>query len=196
MAILLEGSDGAPVMWGRIGEFLVQRTKSGKMYLKKYSPPANPRSPAQQRNRTAFREGLSRWRNLESLSRKDYWTDIAKSYGFRDGYRAFLSSFMALYHRKLQELASDEAALALVRDPGLILYYEASASHIQAQQKNEELITAVFEYRKSKDFLETLQSTIRYMKETSYSLKIRYGLLPRLDGFAVTECERLGILKL
>ncbi len=58
MAIILEGVDHSPVMWGKIGKHVVQRTKLGKMFIKIKVKPSNPKTQIQQEQRSALTEGI------------------------------------------------------------------------------------------------------------------------------------------
>ncbi len=110
MAIILEGVDHSPVMWGKIGKHVVQGTKLGKMFIKIKVTPTNPRTQIQQEQRSALAEGVLRWKNFEKLLNKSYWDLIAVNHRFRDGYRAFLSSFLVTYRMKLTELGNHTLA--------------------------------------------------------------------------------------
>jgi len=193
MAILLEGSDGAPVMWGKIGDLLIQRTKRGTMYIRKYVKPANPRTVSQQRNRLAFTAGITRWRTHEKFIRKEYWDHIAGNHGFRDGYRAFISSFMTCYHTKKMEPPGEAAALDWVSNTGNVLIYVESPGKKEEMRKNEELVARVLTRRKSSIFAWQIQRAILYLQEKGWLGNLRYNLLPYANGQSEWEIIRLGL---
>ncbi|MDH5682228.1 MAG: hypothetical protein OEZ36_11610 [Spirochaetota bacterium] len=195
MAILLEGSDGAPVIWGKIGEFVIQRTKRGTMYIRKHVIPANPRTAAQQYNRMAFKAGIDRWRTHERLTHKEYWDEIAKKRRFRDGYRAFLSSFMRVYQEKVIALAGESPALSWVMDLGNHIGYLESPGKLLLDNKNEELISAVMKRRASWIFQSQFERSLSNLYALGWLDRIRFGLLPLADSANEWEIHRLGLLR-
>jgi len=194
MALLLEGCDGAPVMWGKIGNLVIQRTKRGTMYIRKYVIPANPRTLAQQNNRMAFKAGIDRWRTHEKIFHKEYWDKIAKKQRFRDGYRAFLSSFMMIYQAKIAELSGESAALNWVTNPNNIIIYMASPSKVSLEKQNEEYIIRVMKRRNSAIFVSQMDKSIQYLRARGWVNQIRFGLLPYADRNSEWEFLRLGLI--
>jgi len=194
MALLLEGCDGAPVMWGKIGNLVIQRTKRGTMYIRRHVIPANPRTVAQQNNRMAFKAGIDRWRTHERLARKEYWDATAEKHRFRDGYRAFLSSFMMCYQAKIVELSGVSPALSWVTDVGNIIIYTSSPSKVSLEKQNEEHIIQVMKRRKTAIFASQIDRSIRYLKVRGWVNHIRFGLLPYADGDSEWEFFRLGLI--
>ncbi|MDH5680442.1 MAG: hypothetical protein OEZ36_02565 [Spirochaetota bacterium] len=194
MAILLEGCDGAPVIWGRLGEFIIQRTSRGRMVIRRYKQPANPRTELQQLNRNAFREGLSRWTLHEKSHRKAYWDDVAAKKGFRDGYRAFMSSFMMIYQRKVRELGGVSQGLLWVTNTTNTLSYEESPSRIDREKRNELMISKVMKWRESWLFHHQLKSSLDYLSGRGWLGRMRYNLLPQADSSKEWEILSLGLL--
>ncbi|MDH5682378.1 MAG: hypothetical protein OEZ36_12375 [Spirochaetota bacterium] len=195
MAIILEGCDGAPVIWGKLGEFVIQRTKRGTMYIRRWVKPANPQTVKQQANRLAFREGIARWSSFEGLYHKEYWDETAKNHGFRDGYRAFLSSYMILYKKKIAELSGEAEALNWVRDVAKPILYEASPVREMGIKVNNDLILAVMKQRSGRLFQERLRASLDYLRGLGWLDRIRYGLLPLADSLREWDIARLGLLR-
>ena len=194
MAILLEGCDGAPVMWGKIGGYIIQRTGGGTLYIKKYQKPSNPKTPAQQANRWVFGSGIRRWSTSEKHNHKGYWDDIAKKRGFRDGYRAFLSSYMMWYQKKLAELNHEGQALSWVEDSGNFLYYLESPAFQKSRKRSQELNTAVLRrYEMAGHTLKVHEARV-YLESRGWWGKIRYGLVPKLGWDGEWVMRRLDLL--
>jgi len=194
MAILLEGCDGAPVMWGKIGNLVIQRTKRGTMYIRQHVIPANPRTVAQQTNRMAFKAGIDRWRTHEKLVHKEYWDKIAKKHRFRDGYRAFLSSFVMSYQAKIAELSGESPALSWVLNPDNPIEYMASPAKTIREKQNEELILQVLKRRNTAIFASQMDRSIRYLRDRGWLSKIRFGLLPYADESREWEILKPGLV--
>ncbi|MDH5682232.1 MAG: hypothetical protein OEZ36_11630 [Spirochaetota bacterium] len=196
MAILLEGCDGSPVIWGRLGDYLIQRTKGGRLYIRKYRKPSNPQTALQQRNREVFAGGIRRWSDHEKLYSKAYWDDIARSGGFRDAYRAFLSSYMMWYQAKIAELSGEAAAYLWVTDTQNTLTYRESPLRREGIIKSNDLIQSVLKRRKTTGFMSELRRTLDYLRAKGWQESLRYGLLPQLDESREWDILRLGLLKL
>ncbi len=178
MAIILEGVDHSPVMWGKIGKHLVQRTKLGKMFIKIKVTPANPKTPIQQEKRSALTVGVLRWKNFEKLFNKDYWDLMAVDHRFRDGYRAFLSSFLVTYRMKLSELGDHTQALEYVSNTSNPITYQESPKKIRMEERDRRLIKAIYTYRKTKSFMRQLGRSLKYLDTHQWLNVMRYGILP------------------
>ena len=194
MALLLEGCDGAPVMWGKIGNLVIQRTKRGTMYIRRHVIPTNPRTVAQQNNRMAFKAGIERWRTHEKLAHKEYWDKIAKTYSFRDGYRAFLSSFMMCYQAKIVELSGENPALVWVTNPDNLIIYTLSPSKVSLEKQNKEFIVRAMKRRNMTVFASQIGRTIRYLEYKGWLGNIRFGLLPYADEFSEWKILKLNLI--
>lgn len=194
MAILLEGCDGAPVIWGRLGEYVIQRTKTGRMSIRRYIKGSNPRTVKQQKNREAFKLGLSRWTQFERERNGVYWTKIAGEKGFRDGYRAFLSSFMATYHRKVRELGSDGLALAWVTLVDNLIEWEDSLSRKEKRAKSDHLNAMIIRFRSSREFQSSHDASLIYLINKGWQGKIRYDLMPKLNLSTEWNILSLGLV--
>lgn len=181
-------------MWGRMGDYMIQRTRTGKMFIKRYAKPGNPRTPAQQSNRNAMKEAIFRWTQHEKIHQKDYWTAIARGKDFRDGYRAFLSSFMTYYHAKVQELGDPVMALSFVSDPIREISYMESAHRTAQRRKSDELSGKVFEFRGGKEFYGLLRQSVDYLQARGWWNRTRHGLLPLMDAFLEAKIMSLGLL--
>jgi len=195
MAILLEGCDGAPVIWGKIGGMVIQRTKGGTMYIRKYVKPANPRTLAQQNNRLAFSAGILRWRTHEKLTHKEYWDSVAGKHGFRDGYRAFISSFMRCYQGKLAAFGNENLALSFVTDAQNLIEFLESPGRDSKLKKNNDLILRALQKRNETTFLSLIDSSIRYLTLKGWLDRIKFGLLPYVNETSEWEILRLGLLR-
>jgi len=182
------------VMWGKIGNLVIQRTKRGTMYIRRHVIPANPRTIAQQTNRMAFKAGIDRWRTHEKLIHKEYWDKIAEKHRFRDGYRAFLSSFMTRYQAKVQELSGESAALAWMSDSANIVDFVESPARQTQEILSDDLIAVVLRKRQSKEFLSLIERSINYINSREWPAGIRYGLLPFVDSSNEWDIMRLGLL--
>ncbi len=178
MAIILEGVDHSPVMWGKIGKHVVQRTKLGKMFIKIKVSPANPRTQIQQEQRSALSEGVYRWKNFEKLSNKAYWDLMALDHRFKDGYRAFLSSFLVTYRIKLSELGNHTQALDCISNTSNPINYQESKKKIMMEERDRRLIKAIFTYRKTKTFNRQLGRSLKYLDTHQWLNVTRYGILP------------------
>ncbi len=178
MAILLEGVDHSPVMWGKIGKHVVQRTKLGKMYIKIKVPPSNPKTQIQQEQRSALTEGVNRWKNFEKQSNKPYWDLIAVDHQFRDGYRAFLSSFLVTYRMKSLELGNHSLALDTVSNTSNTIVYQESQKKMMLEVRDRRLIKAIYTYRKTKSFMKQLGRSLKYLDTHQWLNVTRYGILP------------------
>ncbi len=178
MAIILEGVDHSPVMWGKIGKHVIQRTKLGKMYIKIKVPPSNPRTLIQQEQRSALTEGVLRWKNFEKLINKQYWDLIAVDHRFRDGYMAFLSSFLVTYRMKLSELGNHTQALDFISNASNSITYQESPKKVMMEERDRHLIKAVFTYRKNTIFYRQLGRSLKYLDTHQWLNVTRYGILP------------------
>jgi len=194
MALVLEGCDGAPVMWGKIGDYIVQRMKNVKMYIRRNVPPSNPRTQAQQDQRSAMREGVYRWKNHEKITNKAYWDGTAKEYGFLDGYRAFLSSFLTSYREKLGEFNDPVQALDYVKNISNSIFYKESQKKKALEEHNRQMIQKVFAYRKTEDFENKVRSTLLYLKDSGLLNRIKFGFLPDLKDVLEGEWHALGLI--
>jgi len=194
MAIILEGPDGAPVIWGKLGDYVFQRTKTGKLSIRRYKKPSNPGTLAQQSNRLAMREGISRWGDQEKLSNKAYWDKIAGDFGFRDGYRAFLSSYMTLYHLKRKELGDDALALSFVTDRGKPISHLASPLKKARAEGSERLISSVLRYKSGQEYYKLLRDSHLYLKLRGWWNSLPYNILPQADPYLTPKLEGLGLL--
>ncbi|MDH5680080.1 MAG: hypothetical protein OEZ36_00715 [Spirochaetota bacterium] len=194
MAILLEGPDGAPVIWGKLGDYVIQRTRLGKMSIRRYKKPANPRTLAQQNNREAMREAVSRWRDHEKSVRKSFWDTQAVNSGFRDGYRAFLSSFMLVYQQKRVELGDHIQALSFVMDIKTLISPQESAIKANQDRKSRDLITGVLSYHRSGEYFNLLRLSLDYLKLRGWHQGRRYGLLPYIDEFSEAVVMGFGLI--
>ncbi len=178
MAIILEGVDHSPVMWGKIGKHVVQRTKLGKMFIKIKVSPSNPKTQIQQEQRSALMEGVLRWKNFEKLANKQYWDLIAVDNRFRDGYRAFLSSFLVMYRIKLSELGDHTLALDYISNTLNLITYQESPKKAMLEERDHRLIKAIYTYRKTKTFMKQLGRSIKYLDTHQWLNVTRYGILP------------------
>ncbi len=178
MAILLEGVDHSPVMWGKLGKHVVQRTKLGKLFIKIKVPPTNPKTQSQQEQRSALTEGVLRWKNFEKLTNKAYWDLIAMDHRFRDGYRAFISSFLVTYRMKLSELGNHTLALNYISNSTNAISYQESPKKVMMEERDGRLIKAIFTYRKTNTFMKQLGRSIKYLDTHQWLNVTRYGILP------------------
>jgi len=194
MAILLEGPHGAPVIWGKLGDYVIQRTGTGKLSIRRYKKPSNPKTPAQQMNRDAMKAGISRWGAHERHQEKEYWDLIARRFDFRDGYRAFLSSYMTLYHLKVKELGDSAGALAFVSNITNRISYLKSPLKEGKSQRDERLNRAVFLYQRAGDYHRLLESSLSYLRMRGSLNVIPYSLLPQADPYLAPPLESLGLL--
>jgi len=194
MALILEGSDHSPVMWGKIGGYVIQRTKTGRMLVKLKVIPRNPRTPLQQEQRSAMREGVLRWKNFEKLTNKAYWSQVADEYNFTDAYRAFLSSFLVTYRIKLAELGDHTQALDYMINTLNTIVYQESSKKKMMEARNKRLIQAIFAYRATKGFMRRLKRSLSFLKLKGWLDEIRFGLLPGVGIPVEDEWEILGII--
>ncbi len=178
MAIILEGADHSPVIWGKIGKHVVQRTKLGKMFIKIKVTPTNPQTILQQEQRSALTEGVHRWKNFEKLYNKAYWDLMAVDHRFKDGYRAFLSSFLVTYRMKLSELGDHNQALDFVSNTSSTIVYQISEKKMMIEERDRRLIKAIFTNRKTKTFMKQLGRSMRYLDTHKWLNVTRYGILP------------------
>ncbi|MDH5682099.1 MAG: hypothetical protein OEZ36_10960, partial [Spirochaetota bacterium] len=151
-------------------------------------------TPAQESNRTAFSAGLSRWTHYEKLYRKEYWDKQAKSRGFRDGYRAYLSGFMTLYHRKVLELSGTAEALVYVSDTANLITGEESISRITREKRGETLIGAILSYKNTGTYQKELAVTLSYLSSRGWLGNLRYALLPYSDPSKEWQIYSLELL--
>lgn len=75
---------------GAIGKSVIASSWRGKDYIKAYAVPANPRSEAQTKVRTAFKEALEAWRYL-SPRQKEFYNKIAED---MSGYNVFVGRYI------------------------------------------------------------------------------------------------------
>ena len=75
----------------RIGGMVFYRM-NGKTFMRRRPVINNPRTPAQQKSRAAFRDAVLAWHCLDEQERQ-YWNNRAQSEN-RTGYNAFISSYM------------------------------------------------------------------------------------------------------
>ncbi len=194
MAIILEGVDHSLVMWGKIGKHIVQRTKLGKMFIKIKVTPTNPLTPIQQEQRSALTMGVNRWKNFEKLSNKAYWDLMAVDHRFRDGYRAFLSSFLVTYRMKLSELGNHTQALDYVSNTSNPITFQESPKKVKMEERDRRLIKAIFTYRKTKTFMRQLGRSLKYLDTHQWLNVTRYGILPDSGKVIEDLWTQVGII--
>lgn len=193
MAIILEGSDHSPVMWGKIGPYLIRRTNQGKMVLIPYVIPFNPNTPAQQNQREANREGSYRWSAFDKQNNSPYWHNIAEAYNFSNAHNAFLSSFLITYTQKVLELGDHTLAINYLKDTLNPITYKESISKINRDKQDKTLTNAVLSYHQTKDYKTMLNSSLEYLKNKGWLTQTTYGMIPYIDA-SVEESLRINKL--
>ncbi|MDH5682492.1 MAG: hypothetical protein OEZ36_12955, partial [Spirochaetota bacterium] len=119
---------------------------------------------------------------------------VAKEKGFRDGYRAFISSFMLKYHSLSRDLSSEALALDWVKNDNNRIIYEESLSRKVKQKKSEDLNAVVLAYRHGQDFLSQYKESHRYLLDKGWDGKMRYGFVPKLDLSTEFMIINLGLV--
>ncbi len=196
MAIILEGSDFSPVMWGIIGNYQIQRTRLGKMSIRIRPISFNPNTPAQQRYREAYSEANIRWRDFEKLSNLEYWKTQAKVHRFSMTHNAFISSFVVTYREKFVELGDHTLAINFVKDTLNPITYKVSQYRLDQEKKNKQKIRDVFAYRQTSDYKSKLHSSLRYLKDKGWLTETTHGLVPYIDATLETSLKVMGLIPL
>ncbi len=196
MAIILEGSDFSPVMWGKIGNYQIRRTRLGKMSILKHVIPFDPNTLAQQRHRESFREARIRWKAFEKLGNLKYWQSQAKLHRFRMPHNAFTSSFVMAYKEKLIELGNHTSAINFVKNTLNPITYKVSQSRLDKESKNKQKIKNVFAHRQSSDYKTKLYASLRYLKDKGWLTETKHGLVPYIDATLETSLKEMGLIPL
>jgi len=196
MAIILEGSDQCPVIWGKLGPYQIHRTKQGKIYLKKWSQQKYSNSLAQQQSREAFSEGVIRWKSFEKNAFSDYWSEMAGIKKFVSGYHVFLSSFILIYKEKITELGSHADAMNYVKNTSNPIGYRDSTFKKQKEESAKLLNKAVLDYRKTESYKTLLNSSLEHLKTKGWLNKTRFGLTPYINSSEESNLKKIGIVPL
>ena len=182
MAIILEGSDNSNVMWGKIGPYLVYRSKQGKMYLRNHITPFNPKTTAQLNHREAWKESSIRWKTYEKSNNRKYWINIARSKGFSTEINAFQSSIIVTYREKLALLGDHTQAINFIKDTNNQITYKESLYRKNRIKSNKVKINAVLKYQKTTEYKTKLKASIEYLKAKGWLTKTKYGMIPYIDA--------------
>ncbi len=196
MAIILEGSDFSPVMWGKIGNYTIHRTRLGKMSIRLRIIPFNPNTPAQQKHRESIREASIRWRTFEKLSNLEYWKSQAKLHRFRTANNVFVSSFVISYKKKLVELGDHTLAINFVKNTLNPITYKVSQYRLAQIKKNKQKIRDVFAYHQTSDYKTKLYASLRYLKDNGLLSETKHGLVPYIDASLETSLKVMGLIPL
>ena len=194
MAIILEGSDQCPVIWGKLGQYQIQRTKQGKMYLRTLSHGLNPNTIAQQNLREAFREAVSRWKNFEKNLSPDYWEDLAKLKEFTSGYHVFISSFILIYKEKITELGNHAAAIIYVQNIANPISYRDSTFRQQKIESDKLLNQAILDYQKTSGYKTLVKESLDHLKSKGWLTKTKYGILPYINSAEEPKLKKLNVV--
>jgi len=194
LAIILEGSDNAIVMWGKIGPYQIHRSKQGKMYLKNHVIPFDPRTIAQLNQRQALQESNFRWKNYEKLINQQYWNNIKRLYKFSSAYCAYQSSCLITYSEKLAILGNHNLAINFIKDTNNPITYKESLYRKNLIKKNKEKINTVLRYRKSADYKTKLKASIEYLKVKGWLTKTKYGMIPYINASLETDLKIKNIV--
>ncbi|MDH4130061.1 MAG: hypothetical protein OEV44_14990 [Spirochaetota bacterium] len=194
MAIILEGSDNAVVMWGKIGPYQIQRTKQGRMYLRNHVIPFNPRTTAQQNYREAWRESVVRWKAYEKINNNKYWRNIAKLRKFTSEYNAFQSSIIITYKEKLNVFGDHLQAVNYIKDINNPITYKESLHKKNVEKQNKLRINAVLKYHRSADYKTKLKASIAYLKSKGWLTKTKYGMIPYIDAIVEKDLKIKNIV--
>lgn len=194
MAIILEGSDQSPVMWGRIGNYQIHRTKQGKMYLRSRQVAFNPNTPAQLNIREVYREGNLRWKNFERSNHLGYWINFSLNMDFASGYHVFMSSFMLIYKEKMSELGSHTAAISFLQNTANTISYRESLYRKQKVEHDKLLNRAVLDFQKTAAYKAMLKDSMAHLKANGWLKKTKFGIIPYIDAIVEPELKKIGII--
>ncbi len=193
MAMILEGSDHSPVIWGKIGNYLIYRTISGKIFLRVFTKPIDTKTIPQIQQREAYKEGIVRWNIFEKQDNSEYWFMIRNEHNFNTNFQAYISSLLLTYKQKMIELGHHNLAIAYVQNISNPITYMESYIRKQKQLNSINKISAIFKYRKSEEFQNMLSSSIIYLETKGWLNRTAYGMIPYIDS---TNEESLRIRKL
>lgn len=82
-----------PEILDQLGKTWVLSSRNGVPYIKRYSKPRNPRTPAQRRSRTVLARAVHAWQDADPQE-KARWNEAARGTN-QSGYTLFIREFIA-----------------------------------------------------------------------------------------------------